>query len=724
MVPVPHGILDSLESLQLPSIPQILLRFLSRAEDSAVSMAELAELVGQDPALAARVLTVANSAALRRGTATSSLTRCLVTLGTRLARTLAACLVIQKVFSPSQLVDRYDLNGFWNHTLCVADLCRTLAEQQQYPDPDEAYLAGLLHDVGQLLLLGGMEDRYGLLLAASRDETALLIQEQQRLGTDHAVIGAWLIDRWGFSDSFMADAVLFHHADADDISAADQLSRLLWAAHLISRHHRLYQAEQPLTPPEFDLTAELFGIDFSAGADLYRRSMERVALLAGALGVAQSEDGRSLPLPLKAQDPDAPRLAEAEPLLSPEAEAVRDMALLKPLQQDLAAVQQEAELFLAAQESARILFGLHTVAFLLRTDDDRLQGAPGSFQPELLQRIVIPLQGGSSLAAAALRERRPYCTLHDDTAPVSSLADAQITRILGTEGLLYLPMTGRTAVLGVMVCGVSAAFARRLRQRLTTLVGFAGAAAVGIESWRQLQAAVAGREADAAQRFEQQAARIAHEAGNPLTIIRTYLSVMHNKLPQEADVAQELEVLKEEIDRVTQILQRMGAPAPSAEDRLGTDANAAVTSLLTLYRAALFDSRGISVQLDLEPGLPAVAADRDRLKQILLNLWNNAADALSSGCRVQVTTRSGFVFNGRRCIELAVGDNGPGLPDDVMGRLFSPLPPGRRQGHAGLGLSLVADLVAQLEGQITCRSTQSSGTAFLILLPVAAGGAP
>jgi len=719
VVQVPQGIRDSLESMQLPSMPQILLRFLSLAEDDAASMADLAELVGQDPALSARVLTVVNSVAFRRGSATTSLVNCMVTLGTRLSRTLASCLVIQKAFSPAAITARYDLSGFWMHSLLVAELSRTIAEQSRFPEPAEAYLAGLLHDVGQLLLLGGLEERYGSLLASSRDETVLRLLEEQRLGTDHTAIGAWMVDRWGVSSSFMADAVLFHHADAAEIQLADQLSQLVWTAHLICQHSRLYQAEPFEIPLDFKTPEALFGIGFDQAGPLYEQATKSIAVLAEALGVSSPADGRTLPFSILPFDPAAIRLPDLEATLSPVEEAVRDMALLKPLQHDLASVKHESELYLAAQESARILFGLSAVGFLtLQQDTNVLSGSGGDFQPELLQRLAIPLDSGSSLALAAFQERSPKCTFTDEETPVRSLVDVQIARIMGVEGVIYLPMTGASKTLGVMICGVAASHARRLVKRMAWMNNFAHTAATGIESWRELQQQSASREADLTRQYEHHARKVVHEASNPLGIIKNYLSIMSKKLPADTSLLQEIGILKEEIDRVTQILRGMNSFADPVAAGRSVNMNDVIETMLVLYRESLFECRGIMVHLDLEQDLPPVAADRDLLKQILFNIWNNASDAMHQGGTLQITTRPVFVQDGHPCIEIVMRDSGPGLPADVIQRLFTPLDQNRRPGHAGMGLSIVADLVKRLEGRITCQSKPGQGTAFSILLPV------
>ena len=225
-------------------------------------MAELATLVGQDPALSARILTVANSPALCRGSETRNLLQCLVNLGTRLARTLAACLVVQKAFSAAEDSHNYDLTGFWGHSLRVAEVARAIANEVDYHDPEEAYLSGLLHDIGQLLLLGSVGESYVPILVLCRDEYDLRDVEKQRLGTDHAAVGAWLVDQWKLS-SFMSDSILFHHAPAEEIVAVDALSRIVWAAHVICYRHRQLDPDLDERLPDLAAVNLMTGIDVS-----------------------------------------------------------------------------------------------------------------------------------------------------------------------------------------------------------------------------------------------------------------------------------------------------------------------------------------------------------------------------------------------------------------------------------------------------------------------------
>ncbi|MBC7961377.1 MAG: HDOD domain-containing protein [Steroidobacteraceae bacterium] len=714
---MPKAILDSIEATCLPSMPQVLLRFLRLSFDENTSMAELATLVGQDPALSARILTVANSPALCRGAKTGNLLQCLVNLGIRLARTLAACLVVQKAFSAAEDSHNYDLTGFWGHSLRVAEVARAISNEVGYHDPEEVYLSGLLHDIGQLLLLGSVGESYVPMLVLCRDEYDLRDVEKQRLGTDHAAVGAWLVDQWKLS-SFMSDSILFHHAPAEEIVAADALSRIVWAAHVICYRHRQPDPDLDERLPDLAAVSLMTGIDLSRISAIYTHCSERVVSVAAALGITENADAKTLPhtstIPLVNLSPKH-YYTIADTLIE---EAVRDMALMQPLQQDLASLGSEAEILLAVRESARILFGVGQLVFLLvNPEKSALSGANVSCQPELLQRLEIPLDSKHSLAATVALENRPRSTFEPEHPASISLVDVQISRVLGCEGLLYVPLHGRRRNIGVMAYGVSAAQALRLRQRLKWITSFASMAAISIENWRDMRDRELNLESTLTRQFEQHARKVIHEAGNPLSIIKNYLAVVNQKLPDDNAMIQELEILGEEIDRVSLIMRRMSNLAEALPEAGALDVNNVIENMLVLYGDSLFSSRDITIEKKLDHGLAFVNFERDSFKQILLNLWNNAAEAMSNGGSLVIATQADINQNGRTYIEVRVSDTGPGLPPDVMHSLFQPLDPNRRPGHSGVGLSVVAALVERLDGRITCQSKAGLGTSFSILLP-------
>lgn len=717
MQALPPSIAASLEASRLPSMPQVLLRFLRMTEDDNASAQDMAGIVGQDPALSAHVLIAAESAGLTLEPVANILEHCVSGLGTGPLRTIAECLAIQNVFGRALGEQSPDLSGFWSHSLLVAELARGIASRLERDDREEAYLAGLLHDVGQLLLLDGLGGRYEALLAWSRDEGFLIGLERPELGTDHAAAGAWLIDQWRLP-TFIADAVLFHHRSAAEIATADVLSRIVWAAHAASDWAGKAPAGQ-----EFESSAieTMLGLRAGAMRELHQEASGRVAQLAGSLGIGPARDATVLPRPPQASFEAIRSMEQGEAADRIEA-AVREMALMEPLRRSLQSAPGEAEALRAIAEAVRVLFGFRRVAFLL-SDDDRpvLSGRRIGSRRSLLERIEVPLKPGNSQAAVSALDGVPAMTpegiSHDKP---QSLVDVQIARALGCERVAYLPMKDRSRLIGVMACGMMHAQHERSDRRTGLMTRFAHLAAASLQERRDVLANEKRIEAEMTRRFEQHARQVAHEAGNPLSIITNYLKIVSDRLPDDSGVRRELGILKEEIDRVGAIVRRMGdtshrAPADTV------DVNAVIEGMAALYRETLFSNRGVTLDLVLDDQVPAIPGSRDQIKQILLNLWKNAAEALSAGGRVVVSTSAGVRHAGREYVEIRVTDSGPGLPIDVIQRMFQPLDPGRRPGHAGMGLSIVSALVKGLGGQITFQTRAGQGTTFVVLLPMSEG---
>ena len=717
---VPESILDAIESVRLPAMPQVLLRLLRLTEDDRTSLNELAAVICRDPALSAHFLIAANSTGENRGVEFGGLQECIAALGTSLVRTIATCLAVQSVFARKATEASHDLAAFWRHSLGVAELARALAVRLNRADVEEAYLAGLLHDVGQLLLLGGAGERYGPLVAWSSNENALLSLERSELGTDHAAVGAWLLDQWHLS-SFMADAVLFHHCAPAEIGAADTLSQIVWAAHVVSGWAPGAVAEDR----QFEVSSIEAMLFLPAGSlgEIRRQADERLADAAAELGIKLGAETKTLPISPEVPF-ENPRRGEHR-LAHEQLEAtVRDMALMQPLQQNLLAVNSEAEVLRAVRESARILFGLGRLAFLMqRADDSTLSGAGVDGQSSLFGRLDVALGADGSLVAAAALGERPRSTFDEEASPYKSLVDIQIARALGSDGVLYVPMRCRDRLVGVMACGLGQAGHGRLQEHIDWLGSFANLAAASIEMRREVALRDKRIEAALSSRFAQQARRAAHEAGNPLAIITNYLKIVSDRLPEETGVRHELDILKEEMERVALIVRNLSDASFSATANVvgEVDVNAVIEGMSALYRDSLFASRGITLTLALDAELLPIPGNRDSLKQILLNLWKNSAEAMSTGDRYFVSTGSGVRQQGRDYVEIRLTDMGPGLPPDVVDNVFQPLDPNRRPGHAGLGLSIVAALVKELQGQITYQSRPGQGTTFVILLPKAAG---
>jgi signal transduction histidine kinase len=125
----------------------------------------------------------------------------------------------------------------------------------------------------------------------------------------------------------------------------------------------------------------------------------------------------------------------------------------------------------------------------------------------------------------------------------------------------------------------------------------------------------------------------------------------------------------------------------------------------------------VQIKTELSAGLPRLQQDRDKLKQIVLNLLLNALEATPEGGTVRLETAAVTNQRRERFLEILVADSGPGIAPDRADVLFDVVESDKGEHHAGLGLSIVKTLTESLDGFITFKST-ASGTTFQISLPL------
>ena len=212
------------------------------------------------------------------------------------------------------------------------------------------------------------------------------------------------------------------------------------------------------------------------------------------------------------------------------------------------------------------------------------------------------------------------------------------------------------------------------------------------------------------------ARRLAHEIKNPLTPIQLSAERLQRKLgeagaPHEALVGEctstiiaEVEALKGLVDEFSQFARM---PAPKA---VPSSLNQAVSDALTLYRGLL---PGVAIDLALEAGLPPVRLDAEQIKRVLINLVDNAVEAMQRQGRIVVETVHDPVHKVARIV---VADDGPGIPPGDRDRLFLPYYSTKGRG-SGLGLAIVRRIVAEHGGNIEVSDNSPRGTRFTIELP-------
>ncbi len=683
-------------------MPQILIKLIEHLQADDLGMAELAALVAKDAGMTSKILGVANSSAYHRGTRSAGLEQSLVSLGTDMIKTLVISESVFQTFNSFPHSGSTDLRAFWKNSLTAAVIARDLAKRMDYGQIEEAYLAGLLHNVGRLALLATAPKEYAFNFSA-RDDEELCAVEQRTLQITHSEAGAWLIERWNL-DSFLADSVLYHHEPSSRLESSHALIRIVRLAHLMSAH-----------PADNDAVAEagaLCGMeqrDIDAIASAAVRQVDKSAAHLG-IDLAGADD---IPAP-RAQASAAP-----DPVQQRLSEEVRNLVMVSEVGQSFARQQGEHGLLEAMTRSARILFDFdNTVVLLENPTGHALVGMPGSGNQRIAE-FSIPLGKGGPVAGAAL-SRRPAFVGKDSAG--MGLAEEQLLRILGTDSLVCLPLVAGARCLGVIIGGVAAWQLGPMQKRERFMQAFGAQAASALETALSERGQARRQLAHVAEEYREASRRVVHEVNNPLSIIKNYLSVLDGKLSKREPVQGEMSILNEEIDRVGQLINGLADLQPSDGVR-ATDVAKVVDDVLRLFRATDFVPASVQIVASMDDEHSAIDGNADTLKQVLVNLVKNAVEALGrDGGRIDIVNRGHVNRERRLYLELVVSDNGPGLSADVLANLFSPVRSTKDGAHHGLGLSIVHSLVQKMDGLISCRSGRH-GTTFEILLPARGGAA-
>lgn len=741
--------LDSVQDIRqrlliakLPAMPEILVKLIPLCQVEETGMAELADLIAKDPAMASKILSVANSSLYLGRCHKPGLMQSLQTLGMDTTKTLLICESVFQVFNGLTNTKATDLRGFWRHSLMAAMCARKIAATLSYPHLEEAYLAGLLHDVGRLALLSAAPKEYSL-LASHIDDASLCLAEERMFHLSHAEAGALLIERWGL-DSYLADSVLYHHQPMARAVSAHPLIRTVILADAL--------ASCATSQAAVDTAQTLCGIDAEALAKICSDAMEQVRQTAAMLKIDLAET-----------EPIVSLLYPATPVITPAdfnqqlAMEVQQLVLNSTAKMFYSQASGVAGVWSAIRESATLLFGFTEVLLLLRDDASNcLHGVATRSCRTDHAEFMMPLDDGGAVSVSMSQGRvafiesdsrlpklseeqqllleicngrvkpnaKPESINQTESTnrtggtayPALSLAEEQLLRLLDAEYLVCLPLLHGARCRGVLLGAALDLQVSELQSREAFLLAFACQAAAAIAAADRKEDQERRSEAQIAAEYRQASRQAVHEASNPLSIIKNYLAVLGNKVVRQESVADEISILSAEIDRVGQILRGLAEikPAPSNEM---VEVDRVVGEVVKFYSASLPQPAPVRIATQLQAGTTKLKVEADALKQILLNLIKNAVEAIPNDGEIMVSTSASINRDGRLYCGLTVNDNGPGIAPEVLAKLFSPIATSKAGQHMGLGLSIVHDLVRRLDGAITCRSS-GAGTSFEILLPV------
>ena len=196
----------------LVTLPNVFIRINQLVEDPNSSIADIAKAVSQDPSFTVRLLRVANSSFYGFSSTIDTVTKAVSVIGTSQVRNLALSMSVASSFAglPNNLVS---MANFWRHSLYCALVARIMARQAGRCDPEAMFTAGLLHDIGELVIFNRLPEQAKeslLLVMDNMDELPVYQAEQQIIGFDHAQVGGELARQWNLPP-LLAECIAYHH---------------------------------------------------------------------------------------------------------------------------------------------------------------------------------------------------------------------------------------------------------------------------------------------------------------------------------------------------------------------------------------------------------------------------------------------------------------------------------------------------------------------------------
>ncbi|MHB1676348.1 MAG: HDOD domain-containing protein [Sulfuriferula sp.] len=699
-----------MEIKNLPTLPHILLRVLDMCNNDDASLQAIAEIISKDAALSSKVLGASNTAQFSRQNKFVSFEQNLTLLGLDMVKTIVISSSFYQVFNNLNITPGFDLKVFWGRSLTTAFLSKLIAKEISYPHPEEAYLTGLMLNIGQLVLWSNFPKQYAALLSDKGDDIQLMARESEKLGNNHCEVGASLVNTWNLN-SFMADAVLYHHMPQDKVADAHPLIQITHVANslaLIAANEAEHAAagEQLLgiTPANF------------------QRIIENASVLASnvALSLGIEIDTTTQASDTQPEKSDHDNMRQQKMQLAME---LRDIVLIgrNPLGAGIAGSLDDT--LSSIQRTVQILFGFQNLVFFLPDRQGRaLQGKCLSGHGMLLNEMSIPLNKDNSIITDAFLSRVPNSSFAPGEKHIPSILDEQVIRLMETEGFYCQPLFTQNATVGILLFGISLSQLASIKKQQKLVSMFAQQSAQALTLLNAFDEHETRIKSEAMASARTHAQQIAHEANNPLSIIKNYIQLLGVKLSKEDHAQDDLKIIQEEINRVSRIFQSVTLSAnDTASLAIELNVNDVIRDLCKISFEALFSQHQVAVETQFDPTLPIIVSNKDKLIQVLINLMKNAAEAMPNGGKLLITTRGNNLHYGSEYIEIFLKDNGPGIPHEVMENLFKPVASSKGMKRAGLGLSIVKTLVDELQGKIFCQSNKISGTVFQILLPVYAG---
>ncbi|NWH03689.1 HDOD domain-containing protein [Desulfobacter latus] len=689
----------------LPQLPQVMLQLIRACGREKTDIDEVTQIICRDAALTAKLLTIIASPHVNLSKQVTTIKSAVVYLGMDTVRNIAISSSAMQFFKFPNVTDNFNINRFWYHSYKCAVLAQRIACEENQVNPDQYFLAGLLHDIGTLVLMATFPKAYKEIEARVNQGQNEFDAQADILKLDGPTVSAWLFNQWHLNP-MASDAVQFLSQPLARIAEELTHVKILFMANLMAE-------------PESTDVAQ----DSRVLTDMPDAVLDEIAIQAEN---EVHQMAQSLNLVMGAPEQGYNLLAED----------VKDLSLCFGTLDNLLKAKDVKTVLETIQRGLEIIFHIPRIFFFLKDKEKNLLTGTCAKEDRhynIVTSIALAMDNSDSLVAKSVKTGKITASMGQENPAVS---DTQIIRILETPALYAIPILGRNGCSGTMVIGVDSDLTQILDKNNPLLALFSRQTGICLENLNFHGTYAKDISDKKMVAYATLTDKVVHEINNPVTIIKNYLETLKLKLPEKHPAQEELTVIKEEMSRVSSLLEGLTSfSKPRVGGTLETiDLNQMCRRVLAVLQKSILLPRQIRIQTDLDDTMPKATLDTNGLKQVIINLVKNAAEALEKGSEIQFKTRlvpgsAKVLIDEKRKLpglaEITIEDNGPGMPSHIRERLFEPYNSSKAgASNSGLGLSIVHAIIKKMQGRITCDSSRGRGTCFTILIPLAPDTGP
>lgn len=730
----------------LPTLPSVAARLLQLTASEASDTREVVELVASDPALTAKVLSLCRAADKGVRSEVVTVERAVVLLGFSAIRNTVLSLKVFELFQGDEADKKrhhddvtgpepFDRSGLWTHALAVGILAELIAKAhpgQQDMNPDEAFVCGLLHDIGKLALDQVLPRSYARVVEVCKNKRSSIAEvERQIVGVDHHTAGKRLAEQWGLPH-LIQDCIWLHGSPYEALPNLQhrRMIGLIALSDAIVRKLMLGFSGNHKLVTDTDVLIEQLGLSKpavgSATSELYSELQHRSALM----GLGDTPSEQLLMGSIQRANEALGRLNNQLTARSQQAMGqARVLEVIASFHQAQTPGRSVQDVLDAVMASACSLFGEGFYAVLypsvtMNGREEWLIGQrPGEERPTHYNAIDPP-----------------------PSAPLLSHLDANQPMSMGLMGLLpwisdelieaqdlrkvrLLPLSSGWGTAALLIHDRERVPAWQVLHPILATWGASIAAAAQHDGAKRMgeelsEANLALAEAqdqllqqESMARLGEMAAGAAHEMNNPLAVIAGRAQLLSMSLSQGTREQQAAQMIFNESHRLSDLITalHMFATPPTPECRPVELLGLLDDVVRTVRQARPKRERSIEVSMALRDNLPIVHCDPAQIARALTELLLNAIQSNPTAA----VHLSAHTDEASESVVIQVVDDGDGMDGRTLSHAFDPFfsakPAGRQ---VGMGLARAQQLVLAHGGRVELDSQLGKGTTACLTLPI------